>query len=94
MHELPRMVADEPIGKEVPVLVLRKGKEQTVTRQARPPRGGREGRRRRRADAGAPAKEPPPPPVVAGPLGLTLSDLSPAIRDQVRHQGRGHAASW
>ena len=31
MHELPRIVADEPIGKEVPVLVLRKGKEQTIT---------------------------------------------------------------
>src|SRR5262249_4990746 len=31
MLELPRMVADEPIGKEVQVKILRKGKEQTVT---------------------------------------------------------------
>src|SRR5262249_52552729 len=31
MRELPRMVADEPIGKEVQVKILRKGKEQTVT---------------------------------------------------------------
>src|SRR5262249_6345631 len=31
MHELPRMVADEHIGKEVQIKILRKGKEQTVT---------------------------------------------------------------
>ena len=31
MHELPRLVADEPIGKEVKVVVLRKGAQQTVT---------------------------------------------------------------
>src|SRR5262249_18743662 len=31
MHELQRMVADEHIGKEVQVKILRKGKEQTVT---------------------------------------------------------------
>jgi serine protease Do len=30
----------------------------------------------------AEADEPAPPPVVAGPLGLTLSDLSPALRSE------------
>ena len=78
MHELPRIVADEPIGKEVPVLVLRKGKEQTMTvklgrlDEADKTEGGQ-----RRARQGS-----PPPKVITGPLGLTLSDLSPSIRSQ------------
>ena len=55
MHELPRIVADEPVGKEVQVLVLRKGKEETDRRQARPARGGREGGDG--GDSGAPAKD-------------------------------------
>jgi serine protease Do len=79
MHELPRMVADEPIGKEVEVMVLRKGKEQrlkvilgrldeTAVAAAEP-------------DAEEPAA-PPPPKAIAGPLGLSLADLSPSLRDQ------------
>ena len=80
MHELPRMVADEPIGKEVPVVILRKGERQTVTVTL-----GRleEVKEVAAVDADAPeaeADQPAPPPVVAGPLGLTLSDLSPALR--------------
>src|SRR6185295_12829960 len=31
MHELPRFVAEEPVGKEVQVKVFRKGKEEMVT---------------------------------------------------------------
>ncbi len=31
MRDLPRVVADTPVGKEVPVLVIRKGKEETKT---------------------------------------------------------------
>jgi serine protease Do len=30
MHELPRVVAESPVGKDVEIVVLRKGKEQTV----------------------------------------------------------------
>jgi serine protease Do len=82
MHELPRMVADEPIGKEVPVRILRKGEEQTVTVTL----GRLEDAEQVAAlDEEAPeaeADEPAPPPVVAGPLGLTLSDLSPALRSE------------
>ena len=29
MHDLPRIVADTPVGKEVDVVVIRKGKEET-----------------------------------------------------------------
>ena len=35
---------------------------------------------RRRDAPDAEADQPPPPPVVAGPLGLTLADLSPTLR--------------
>ena len=31
MRELPRVVADTPVGKDVPVMVVRKGKEETKT---------------------------------------------------------------
>ena len=55
MRDLPRIVADTPVGKEVEVIVIRKGKEEKQDRQARPARGRREaaaglgqGRRRRR----------------------------------------------
>jgi serine protease Do len=30
MHELPRLVAESPVGKEVEIVLIRKGKEQTV----------------------------------------------------------------
>jgi serine protease Do len=81
MHELPRLVADEPIGKAVPVLVLRKGKQETVMVTL--------GRLDEAEDVAA-LDEPPPdseaqtptPAVVNGPLGLTLADLSPTLRSQ------------
>ena len=82
MHELPRLVADEPIGKDVPVVVLRKGVEQTLTVKL-----GRleesEADQLANADAATPDDQSTPPPtVVAGPLGLSLSDLSPDTRSK------------
>ena len=80
MHELPRMVADEPVGKAVKVLVLRKGGEQTLTVTL-----GRLEDEQQLASADQPSTKdqtPPPPPVIAGPLGLTLADLSPDLRTQ------------
>lgn len=77
MHELPRLVADEPIGKEVPVLVLRKGEQKTVTVKL----GRLEDSEATAASATTtPEPEQPAPPVVTGPLGLSLSDLSPTLR--------------
>jgi serine protease Do len=78
MHELPRMVADEPIGKEVKVLVLRKSGEQTVMVKLG---------RLEDADKAAnmtpdDTKTPVQPPVITGPLGLGLADLSPSLRSQ------------
>jgi serine protease Do len=31
MRDLPRVVADTPIGKQTPVIIIRKGKEETKT---------------------------------------------------------------
>jgi serine protease Do len=78
MHELPRMVADEPIGKQVPVVVLRKGERQTVMVTL----GRLEEAEVAALDETSPeaTAEEEPPPVVAGPLGLTLADLSPDLR--------------
>jgi len=79
MHELPRMVADEQIGKEVQVKILRKGKEQMVTVKL----GRLEDTVTASADnSNPPAENPKAPVAITGPLGLTLSNLSPAVRSQ------------
>jgi len=79
MHELPRMVADESIGKEVPVKILRKGQEQTLTVKL----GRLEDTAVASADsANPPADNPSAPAAITGPLGLTLSNMSPAVRNQ------------
>ena len=84
MHDLPRIVASKPVGKQVIVQVLRAGKEKDITvtlgrleeadkptlAAAQPP------------DAGASPAPAPTPMVSTGPLGLTLSDLSPDTRSQ------------
>jgi len=80
MHELPRMVADEPIGKEVPVLILRDGAEQTVTVTLGRLEDAEEVAALEENAPEAEADQPAPPPAIAGPLGLTLSDLSPDLR--------------
>ena len=46
MRDLPRIVADTPVGKDVEVIIIRKGKEETQDREARPARGRREAGRR------------------------------------------------
>ena len=87
MHDLPRIVAEKPVGKQVTVHVLRAGKEQDVTvtlgrleeadkatvAAAAPADSG---------DKAAPAPAAPAPMISTGPLGLTLSDLSPDTRSQ------------
>ncbi len=88
MHDLPRIVASKPVGKQVTVHVLRNGKEQDVTvtlgrleEVAKPTVAAATP-----GDTGgdnAPAPAPAPAPMVStGPLGLTLSDLSPDTRSQ------------
>jgi len=91
MHDLPRIGAGKAVGKQVIVHVLRSGKEQDLTvtlgrleeadkaAAALPPAapGGKP------EPTPAPAPAPAPTPMVsAGPLGLSLTDLSPDTRSQ------------
>ena len=64
-------------GKEVPVKVVRKGEEKTITVKL-----GKLEDEAKTASADAPDGVPAEPPAkaIAGPLGLTLSDLSPDAR--------------
>jgi serine protease Do len=84
MHDLPRIVAGKAVGKTVVVHVLRNGKEQDVNvtlgrleeadKVAVSPASDT-------APAGQPDAKPAPTPMVSsGPLGLSLSDLSPDTR--------------
>ena len=80
MHDLPRIVADTPVGKEVDVVVIRKGKEETHKVKI-----GRleDGEKLARADAkkdAAPAEKS----VVQKTLGLELSSLSDDLRKKFK----------
>ncbi|WP_249693956.1 DegQ family serine endoprotease [Stappia sp. WLB 29] len=78
MHDLPRMVADTPVGEEVSVVVLRKGEEVTLQVTL-----GRleEADASAAADSMAPSDEAPAndTPTV---LGMTLSTLTEELRTQ------------
>jgi serine protease Do len=80
MHDLPRIVADTPVGKEVEVVVIRKGKEETHKVKI-----GRleDGEKMAAADAG---KDTPPAPksTVQKTLGLELSGLSDDLRKKFK----------
>jgi serine protease Do len=84
MPELPRMVADDAIGKEVKVVVLRKGERQEISVTL----GRLEDAEREISALDDQDTAPEPPlPVVAGPLGLTLADLTPALREKYEIAG-------
>lgn len=79
MPELPRMVADEAIGKEVKVIVLRKGERQEILVTL-----GRleDAEKEMSALDSEDGMSEPPTPTVRGPLGLTLADLTEALREK------------
>ena len=84
MNTLPRMVADLPVGKEVTVVVLREGNEETLSiTLGRLEEAEKATTELAAAEPGEDPEEaaPQPPLVVVGPLGLTLADLSPETRD-------------
>ncbi|WP_051231784.1 DegQ family serine endoprotease [Kaistia adipata] len=78
MRDLPRLVADSNIDKQVDVVVIRKGKEMTLKVKV-----GRLTEAAEKAEDKA-SQEPvePPKPVVTELLGLTLSELTPELRGQ------------
>jgi serine protease Do len=80
MRDLPRIVADTPVGKEVEVVVLRKGKEEKKLVKL-----GRleDAERARPASAQSDAK-PDEKTVVQKALGLDLANLSPELRKRYK----------
>jgi serine protease Do len=79
VHDLPRIVADTPVGKDVAVTVIRKGKE--VTKHVKV---GLLKETDEKEASLAPTPEIPPEakPAVKKALGLGLADLSQALRKQ------------
>jgi serine protease Do len=79
MADLPRFVANSPVGKDVDVVVIRKGKEETLRVKL--------GRLPEKSTKQASLKKPDevkPPSVVRKALGMELSDLSDALRRQYK----------
>jgi serine protease Do len=80
MRDLPRIVADTPVGKEVEVIVLRKGKEEKKTVKL-----GRleDAEKARPASVQSDAK-PDDKTVVKKALGLDLANISPELRKRFK----------
>jgi serine protease Do len=80
MHDLPRVVADTPVGKDVEVVIVRKGKEETHTVKI-----GRLEDTDKLAAAKAGKDSPPAQKsVVQKTLGLELSSLSDDLRKKFK----------
>ncbi|CAN5249692.1 Do family serine endopeptidase [soil metagenome] len=81
MHELPRIVAGQPVGKKVKVRVLRKGKEELIDVTLGRLEEAEKTTTAAKDAPGKPKEEPKPTPMIStGPLGLSLSDMSPDLR--------------
>jgi len=78
MRDLPRIVADTPVGKDVAVGVIRKGKEETKTVKL-----GRLEDGEKQAALTSPA-DPGPAPVVKKTLGIELSAMTDDLRKKYK----------
>jgi serine protease Do len=81
MRDLPRIVADTPVGKEVDVVVIRKGKEQTL--KVTIGRLKEDNKKVAEVDTKKDAV-PPQKSVVQKTLGLELSSLTEEVRKKFR----------
>jgi serine protease Do len=79
MRDLPRIVADTPVGKDVEVVIIRKGKEETHRVKLGRLEEGEKKTEVAKRDTGPEEK-----PVVKKALGLDLADLTDALR--ARHK--------
>jgi serine protease Do len=79
MRDLPRVVADTPVGKDVPVLVIRKGREETKTVTL-----GRLEDGEKQAALTTPQNTPEVKPVIKKTLGLELSNMSDDLRKKYK----------
>ena len=75
MRDLPRVVADTPVGKQVPVVVIRKGKEDTKAVTLGRLEDGEKVAAADPKDNGSAEK-----PVVKKTLGLELANMSDDLR--------------
>jgi serine protease Do len=82
VRELPRMVADSPITKEVDVVVLRKGKEETIKVKLGRLEEGEKMAEKEKATARG--NQPQAQPVVTKALGLSLAELDTATREKFK----------
>ena len=80
MNDLPRIVADTPVGKDVDVVVIRKGKEETHKVKLGRLEDGE------KLAAPTPQKDAAPPekPVVQKTLGLELASLTDDLRKRYK----------
>jgi serine protease Do len=79
MRDLPRVVADTPVGKQTPVVVIRKGKEETKTVTL-----GRLEDGEKLAAADPKSEGTPDKPVVKKTLGLELANMSDDLRKRYK----------
>src|SRR5262245_44670229 len=80
MKDLPRIVADTPVGKDVPVVVIRKGKEESKTVKL----GRLEDAEKPQAVAAKPDGKDDDKSVVKKTLGLDLSNLTDDLRKRYK----------
>lgn len=79
MRRLPRMVAETPVGKTVPVVIWRKGKEMTVQVKI----GELEDTEQMAAAAPGGDRTPSGPPAsTVETLGMSLATLTPELRER------------
>jgi serine protease Do len=80
MRDLPRVVADTPVGKDVPVIVIRKGKEETKTVKL-----GRleDGEKQQQASLSKPDTTPEKP-VVKKTLGIEVANMNDDLRTKYK----------
>ena len=79
MRDLPRVVADTPVGKQTPVVVIRKGKEETKTVTL-----GRLEDGEKLAALTTKPDDPATAPVVKKTLGLELSGINDDLRKKYK----------
>ncbi|HEY6995041.1 MAG TPA: DegQ family serine endoprotease [Xanthobacteraceae bacterium] len=79
MRDLPRAVADTPVGKQTPVVIIRKGKEETRTVTL-----GRLEDGEKLAAADAKSDSPPEKTVVKKTLGIELANMSNDLRKRYK----------
>ena len=83
MRDLPKIVAETPVGKDVEVTIIRKGKEETKIVKL--------GRLEDEKQAALTTKKDSADekPVVKKALGLDLANLTDELRKTAQHQGQG-----